>query len=79
MHGRGPLPSDIVWRRAARSGLADPELATAARACFAAAESALARSGASPALRRALTDFAARYADRGRCPAHDQLDALSRA
>ena len=74
-----PLPSDVVWRRAARAGLADPELAKAARACFEAAESALARSGASPALRQALTDFAARYADRGRCPAHDQLDALSRA
>lgn len=42
-----PLPSDLVWRRAARVGLADPELAKAARACFAAAESALARPGAS--------------------------------
>lgn len=75
----GPLPPDSVWRRAARVGLADPELAEAARSCFTAAESALARSGASPALRRAVSDFAARYADRGRCPAHDQLDALSRA
>lgn len=74
-----PLPSDLVWRRAARVGLADPELAKAARACFAAAESALARPGASPALRRAVSDFAERYPERGRCPAHDQLDALSRA
>jgi glutamate--cysteine ligase len=75
----GPLPSDIVWRRAARVGLADPDLAKAARACFAAAESALARSGAPPALRQAVSDFTERYPERGRCPAHDQLDALSRA
>jgi ergothioneine biosynthesis glutamate--cysteine ligase EgtA len=74
-----PLPSDIIWRRAARVGLADPDLAKAARACFAAAESALARSGASSALRQAVSDFAERYPERGRCPAHDQLDALSRA
>ncbi|SEG64899.1 glutamate--cysteine ligase [Actinacidiphila yanglinensis] len=74
-----PLPSDAIWRRAARIGLADPELAKAARACFAAAESALARPGASPALRQAVSDFAERYPERGRCPAHDQLDALSRA
>jgi glutamate--cysteine ligase len=73
------LPSDLVWRRAARTGLTDPELARAARACFAAAESALSRAGASPALRQALSDFAERYPERGRCPAHDQLDALSRA
>jgi glutamate--cysteine ligase len=68
-----------VWRRASRIGLADPDLAKAARACFAAAESALARSGAPPRLRRALSDFAERYPERGRCPADDQLDALSRA
>jgi glutamate--cysteine ligase len=74
-----PLPSAAVWRRAARVGLADPDLAKAARACFAAAESALARAGADPRLRRALGDFTERYPERGRCPANDQLDALSRA
>jgi ergothioneine biosynthesis glutamate--cysteine ligase EgtA len=74
-----PLPSDEVWRRAARIGLADPDLAKAARTCFAAAESALARSGAPAALRLALAGFAERYPERGRCPADDQLDALSRA
>jgi glutamate--cysteine ligase len=74
-----PIPADDVWRRASRIGLADPDLAKAARACFAAAESALARSGAPPRLRRALSDFAERYPERGRCPADDQLDALSRA
>ncbi|MBY8878130.1 ergothioneine biosynthesis glutamate--cysteine ligase EgtA [Actinacidiphila acidipaludis] len=74
-----PLPSDEVWRRAARIGLADPDLAKAARTCFAAAGSALARAGAPAALRQALTGFAERYPERGRCPADDQLDALSRA
>ncbi|SEO13991.1 ergothioneine biosynthesis glutamate--cysteine ligase EgtA [Actinacidiphila rubida] len=75
----GPLPSDETWRRAARIGLADPDLAKAARTCFAAAESALVRAGAPAALRQALTDFAERYPERGRCPADDRLDALSRA
>jgi ergothioneine biosynthesis glutamate--cysteine ligase EgtA len=74
-----PLPADEVWLRACRTGLADPALAKAARACFAAAESALARTGADVRLRRALTGFADRYPDRGRCPAHDHVDALSRA
>ncbi|MYS20552.1 glutamate--cysteine ligase [Streptomyces sp. DvalAA-14] len=74
-----PVPADEIWQRAARIGPADPDLAKAARACFAAAESALARSRAPVALRQALTDFADRYPDRGRCPAHDLLDALSRA
>jgi glutamate--cysteine ligase len=74
-----PLPSDEVWRRAARIGPADPDLAKAARTCFAAAESALARSQAPAALREALAGFAERYPERGRCPADDQLDALSRA
>ncbi|MEV6005590.1 ergothioneine biosynthesis glutamate--cysteine ligase EgtA [Streptomyces sp. NPDC051976] len=73
-----PLPPDDVWRRAARIGLADPEIGKAARACFAAAESALVRSGAPAALREAVADFAERYPERGRCPAHDQLDALRR-
>lgn len=74
-----PIPSGDIWRRAARIGLADPDLAKAARACFAAAESALMSSGAPAALRKALAGFAERYPERGRCPAHDQLDALSRA
>ncbi|HEY5832599.1 ergothioneine biosynthesis glutamate--cysteine ligase EgtA [Streptomyces sp.] len=74
-----PVPPDDVWRRAARIGLADPDLATAARACFAAADGSLARSGVPAALRQAVSDFAERYVERGRCPAHDQLDALSRA
>jgi glutamate--cysteine ligase len=74
-----PLPAEEVWARASRDGLADPELGRAARACFAAAESALARTHAPAPLRAALSAFAERYPERGRCPAHDQLDALSRA
>lgn len=73
-----PLPSDDVWRRAARIGPADPDLGKAVRACFTAAESALSRSDSTAALRAAVAGFAERYAERGRCPAHDQLDALSR-
>ena len=74
-----PVPSDDIWLRAARTGLTDPDLAEATRACFATADSALARPGTPPALRQALADFAERYPERGRSPAHDQLDALNRA
>jgi ergothioneine biosynthesis glutamate--cysteine ligase EgtA len=74
-----PVPPDGIWLRAARAGLADPELARAARACFAAADSALARPGAPAALRVVLADFAERYPVHGRSPAHDRLHALSHA
>ncbi|KPI18504.1 glutamate/cysteine ligase family protein [Actinobacteria bacterium OK006] len=74
-----PVPSDDLWLRAARTGLAGTDLAKAARACFAAADSAPARPGTPATLRQALADFAERYPERGRCPAHDQLHALSRA
>ncbi|MFD3454724.1 ergothioneine biosynthesis glutamate--cysteine ligase EgtA [Streptomyces sp. NPDC058691] len=73
-----PVPSDDFWQRAARIGPADPDIAKAASACFAAADSALARPGTSAVLRHALADFAERYPHRGRCPAHDRLDALRR-
>jgi len=64
------------WLRAASFGLADPALARAARQCFEAAEASLARSGTPPAVRNAVTDFADRYVERGRCPADDVLDAI---
>jgi hypothetical protein len=54
----------------------DPGLGETVRACFAAAETALIRSGAPAALRHTVSRFAERYAERGRCPAHDQMDAL---
>jgi glutamate--cysteine ligase len=69
-----PIPSHDVWIQAARYGLADPDLARAAMACFVAAESALARSNTPPELVKALTDFAERYTMRGRSPAHDRLE-----
>ncbi|MFJ8141537.1 ergothioneine biosynthesis glutamate--cysteine ligase EgtA [Streptomyces sp. NPDC096013] len=73
-----PVPSDDVWLRAARTGLDDQDLAKAARACFAVADSALATSGTPAVLRHVVTDFAERYTERGRSPAHDHLDALRR-
>ncbi|KUL37217.1 ergothioneine biosynthesis glutamate--cysteine ligase EgtA [Streptomyces sp. NRRL F-4489] len=77
--GRDPAPDNPLWRTAARDGLADPELRAAAAACFAAAREALPRLGAAPAIRDAVAEFTARYVDRGRCPADDQLDALRAA
>ncbi|MEV5232464.1 glutamate-cysteine ligase family protein [Streptomyces pseudogriseolus] len=75
---RRPVPSHDVWLRAARDGLDDQVLAKAARACFAAADSALAASGTPAVLRHALNDFAERHTECGRSPAHDHLDALRR-
>ncbi|WP_110945829.1 ergothioneine biosynthesis glutamate--cysteine ligase EgtA [Streptomyces avicenniae] len=77
--GGGPLPRADLWLRAARHGPADPLLGPAVLACLAAAESALARRPADAPLRRAVGAFAARYAERGRCPADDQLDAAARS
>lgn len=59
-------------RRAFVHALADPALAQAARGCFAAAAPALDRLGAG-GLRPTLEAFAARYPERGRCPADDAL------
>ncbi|UCM88593.1 ergothioneine biosynthesis glutamate--cysteine ligase EgtA [Streptomyces marincola] len=78
-----PLPRPDWWLRAARLGPADPLLADAARACFAAADAALAGpapadAAANAALRRALADWADRYPARGRCPADDQLEGARR-
>ncbi|MFG2397055.1 ergothioneine biosynthesis glutamate--cysteine ligase EgtA [Streptomyces lydicus] len=74
--GQRPAPRNPLWRRAARGGLTDPELHAAAVACFAAAEEALPRLGASPEVRAAVAEFIERYVARGRCPADDHLDAL---
>ena len=52
---------DELWLRAARCGLGDPQLAAAARKCFAAADAALGRLGAPAAVRDAVTAFADRY------------------
>jgi ergothioneine biosynthesis glutamate--cysteine ligase EgtA len=74
------------WLRAAREGPSDPLFARAIRECFEAADAALSTAagaegaaGADEAagIRRAVADFAERYALRGRCPADDRLDALN--
>ncbi|HEY3873792.1 MAG TPA: ergothioneine biosynthesis glutamate--cysteine ligase EgtA [Actinocrinis sp.] len=72
-------PGNPLWQRAARDALADPALRAAAQACFSAAEQALPRLGAGPAIRAAVAGFRARYVDRGRCPADDLLDRHSTA
>jgi hypothetical protein len=66
----------LCWPR--RSCLDNQDLAKAARACFAAADRALAGPGTPAVLRDVLTDFAERYTEHGRSPAHDHLDALRR-
>ncbi|MFB7285617.1 ergothioneine biosynthesis glutamate--cysteine ligase EgtA [Actinacidiphila glaucinigra] len=76
--GRDPAPRNPLWRRAARHGLADPELHSIAMTCFAAAREALPRLGADRAVQGAVDDFTERYVQRGRCPADDMLDAFLR-
>ncbi|MER7762740.1 ergothioneine biosynthesis glutamate--cysteine ligase EgtA [Streptomyces sp. NPDC097619] len=70
----GPAPRNALWRAAARHGPADPELRTAAAACFAAAGEALPRLGASDRIRAAVAAFEDRYVRRGRCPADDRYE-----
>ncbi|GIG67440.1 ergothioneine biosynthesis glutamate--cysteine ligase EgtA [Phytomonospora endophytica] len=67
---------ETPWWRAAKHGLADPELAAAARGCFTAAVEALPRLGAGWSVTTAVEEFTADYVQRGRCPADDALDAL---
>jgi ergothioneine biosynthesis glutamate--cysteine ligase EgtA len=74
--GGEQLPPWSAWLHAARQGPADPELGAATRACFDAAADALARADTPEPMRRAVSAFARRYPERGRCPADDQLDAL---
>jgi glutamate--cysteine ligase len=69
--GSLPAPGNLLWRNAARYGLADPELRTAATACFATALEALPRIGATTAVQDAVAAFNDRYVLRGRCPADD--------
>lgn len=69
--GSLPAPGNLLWRNAARYGLADPELRTAATACFATALEALPRIGATTAVQEAVAAFNDRYVLRGRCPADD--------
>ena len=78
-HGVGPASVRCrrteadPWLRAARHGPADPALGRAGRACFEAADAALARAGAPVRVRHAVAGFAERYVLNGRCPADDRL------
>ncbi|GAA1421893.1 ergothioneine biosynthesis glutamate--cysteine ligase EgtA [Streptomyces thermospinosisporus] len=71
-----PAPHNPLWRDAARTGLADPELREIAAVCFAAALEALPRLGAAREVVDAVAAFEDRQVRRGRCPADDLLDAL---
>lgn len=74
-----PAPHNPLWITAAREGLADPELHEAALMCFTAAVEALPRLGATAAVTDAVHVYLERYVLRGRCPADDLLDQLTRA
>ncbi|WP_328584283.1 ergothioneine biosynthesis glutamate--cysteine ligase EgtA [Streptomyces sp. NBC_00370] len=69
--GAGPAPGNPLWIRAARDGLADPELHATAVTCFALAQEALPRIGASTAIQEAVAAFTERFVLRGRCPADE--------
>ncbi|WP_411104672.1 ergothioneine biosynthesis glutamate--cysteine ligase EgtA [Streptomyces sp. cmx-4-9] len=71
-YGSGPAPRNPLWQAAARDGLADPELRTAAATCFRAAAEALPRLGAETFVQDAVGAFAERFVERGRCPADDR-------
>ncbi|CAM5346284.1 Glutamate--cysteine ligase EgtA OS=Streptomyces lavendulae subsp. lavendulae OX=58340 GN=gshA PE=3 SV=1 [Streptomyces lavendulae subsp. lavendulae] len=73
-YGSARAPRNALWHTAARSGLADRDLRTAATACFEAAAEALPRLGASTHVRDTVGAFAERYVRRGRCPADDAGD-----
>ncbi|MFE9909776.1 ergothioneine biosynthesis glutamate--cysteine ligase EgtA [Streptomyces clavifer] len=72
--GPAAAPRNPLWTAAARDGLGDPELASAAAACFAAALDALPRLGASDHVQNTVAAFTDRYVARGRCPADDLPD-----
>ncbi|MFD9372323.1 ergothioneine biosynthesis glutamate--cysteine ligase EgtA [Streptomyces sp. NPDC060020] len=76
-HGPRPSPRNPLWRSAARHGLADPELRTAATACFLAAAEALPRLGASEHVQETVGAFTERFVLRGRCPADDPSPLLT--
>lgn len=63
------------WDEAARYGLSHPDLASAARTCFAAALAAMPRLGVGPATIAATEAFVERYVSRGSSPGDDLLAA----
>ncbi|WP_407836002.1 ergothioneine biosynthesis glutamate--cysteine ligase EgtA [Streptomyces sp. DSM 116496] len=73
-YGTQPAPRNPLWRSAARDALSDPELRSAARACFRAALSALPGLGADGHVIDTVGEFTERYVSRGRCPADDRTE-----
>lgn len=78
-YGARPAPRNPLWRSAARDALSDPELRSAARACFRAAVSALPRLGAGGHVVDTVGEFTERYVSRGRCPADDRTEPQQHA
>jgi ergothioneine biosynthesis glutamate--cysteine ligase EgtA len=66
------------WCEAPRWSLSYEALGEAARQCFALASDALPRMGAAPGLVRLVESYREQFVDRGRCPADDTLDDLTR-
>ncbi len=68
-------PARDRWIPAARDGLSDPVLGSAARACFDVALDVMRTGIADPTTVDATERFVDDYVARGRCPADDRLDA----
>ena len=64
------------WYEAARFGLAEPTLARAARACFAAAEEAVDRIGCDGVTADTIAAYRERFIERSRSPAAERLDGV---
>lgn len=75
---RACAPVATAWMEAARYGPAHPDLAVAAVTTLRDAADALDRSGAPGTFAEAVSDAAARWPARGRCPADDLEDRLRR-
>ncbi|MER6105411.1 ergothioneine biosynthesis glutamate--cysteine ligase EgtA [Streptomyces sp. NPDC001832] len=75
--GPRPAPRNPLWVSAARDGLTDPELRSAATTCFDLALEALPRMGATTAVQEAVADFNDRFVARGRCPADEFPELLA--
>jgi glutamate--cysteine ligase len=71
-HACRDLDTGSAWSRAGARGMGDPQLAAAAREVVRAVPAALPRIGAARH-RDAVTEFADRFTNRGRCPADEAL------
>jgi glutamate--cysteine ligase len=70
--------ADGLWAEAARSALRHPLLHASARGCFDAALAALGRIGCDPITVQAVAEYTDRFVRRGRCPADERLEAMTR-